>query len=284
MYGMTTFTKSYHHVMLDKDPRMTKPMKEVYCFLLSFQETESISQIFPSTQKIAEFTCNSDRTVKRATKALQDIGLIQKTRRFNSSSIFKVMPYATKDAGATQSLTIGPHSPQPGATVSSYKITDKIKDKISLQEEGQNQYASLSQVNMGLDETRIHCDKSVSDLNLDEEIAEEKSVKREELVTHTYASMPSDSFEDEDELTDFNNDSMVLRSEDYITANFEDEPDLTDKDDESTTSPVGLYNDLKTPEQSYRDLLHKSANRITALNKKPKQFNRSQSYRSNSNY
>lgn len=146
MYGMTTFTKSYHYVMLDKDPRMTKPMKEVYCFLLSFQETESISQIFPSTQKIAEFTCNSERTVKRATKALQDIGLIQKTRRFNSSSIFKVMPYATKDAGATQSsvgatqsLTIGPHSPQPGATVSSYKITDKIKDKISLEEEGQNQ-------------------------------------------------------------------------------------------------------------------------------------------------
>jgi len=205
MYGMTTFTKSYHYVMLDKDPRMTKPMKEVYCFLLSFQETESISQIFPSTQKIAEFTCNSDRTVKRATKALQDIGLIQKTRRFNSSSIFKVMPYATKEAGATessvgatQSLTIGPRSPQPGATVSSYKITDKIKNKISLEEEGQNQDASLSQVNMGLDETRIHCDKSVSDLNLDEEITEQNSVKKEELVTKTYASMRPASLEEDD--------------------------------------------------------------------------------------
>lgn len=208
MYGMTTFTKSYHHVMLDKDPRMTKPMKEVYCFLLSFQETESISQIFPSTQKIAEFTCNSDRTVKRATKALQDIGLIQKTRRFNSSSIFKVMPYTTKDAGATQSsvgdtqsLTIGPHSPQVGATVSSYKITDKIKDKISLEEKGQNQDASLSQVNMGLNETRIHCDKSVSDLNLGKENSEENSLNREELVTKTYASMPlapaQDDFDDE---------------------------------------------------------------------------------------
>lgn len=218
MYGMTTFTKSYHHVMLDKDPRMTKPMKEVYCFLLSFQETESINQIFPSTHKIAEFTCNSDRTVKRATKALQDIGLIQKTRRFNSSSIFKVMPYATKDVGATQSLTIGPHSPQPGATVSSYKITDKIKDKISLEEEGQNQDASLSQVNMGLDETRIHCDKSVSDLSLDEEISEEKSVKREELVTQTYASMPlaQDDFDDEplDHDDDYS-DSFTATQDDF---------------------------------------------------------------------
>ncbi|GEM_PF-6360264 len=236
MYGMTTFTKAYHYVMLDKDPRMTKPMKEVYCFLLSFQETESINQIFPSTHKIAEFTCNSDRTVKRATKALQDIGLIQKTRRFNSSSIFKVMPYTTKDAGATQSsvgdtqsLTIGPHSPQVGATVSSYKITDKIKDKISLEEEGQNQDASLSQVSMGLDETRIHCDKSVSDLNLDEEMPEEKSLKRE-LVTQTYASMPlaptRDDFDDEplDHDDDYSGDSF--------TASQEDDDDLPYNDDE----------------------------------------------------
>jgi len=244
MYGMTTFTKSYHHVMLDKDPRMTKPMKEVYCFLLSFQETESISQIFPSTQKIAEFTCNSDRTVKRATKALQDIGLIQKTRRFNSSSIFKVMPYATKDAGATQSsvgdtqsLTIEPHSPQVGATVSSYKITDKIKDKISLEEEGQNQDASLSQVNMGLDETRIHCDKSDSDLNLDEEISEKKSVKREELVTQTYASMPpaQDDFDDEplDHDDDYS-DSFTASQDD-----FDHEP--LDHDDDVKVSNQNIF-------------------------------------------
>lgn len=226
MYGMTTFTKSYHHVMLDKDPRMTKPMKEVYCFLLSFQETESINKIFPSTQKIAEFTCNSDRTVKRATKALQDIGLIQKTRRFNSSSIFKVMPYTTKDAGDTQSLTIGPHSPQVGATVSSYKITDKIKDKISLEEKGQNQDASLSQVNMGLNETRIRCDESVSDLNLDEEMPEEKSVKREELVTQTYASMPA--AQEDDEPLDHDDDY----SGDSFTASQDDDDDLPYNDDE----------------------------------------------------
>lgn len=241
MYVMTTFTKAYHYVMLDKDPRMTKPMKEVYCFLLSFQETESISQIFPSTQKIAEFTCNSDRTVKRATKALQDIGLIQKTRRFSSSSIFKVMPYATKDAGATeslvgatQSLTIGPHSPQAGATVSSYKITDKIKDKISL-EEGQNQDASLSQVNMRLDETRIHCDKSVSDLNLDEEISEEKSVKREELVTKTYASMPPAQDDFDDEPLDHSDDY----SDDSFTASQDDDDELLDHND-----------DVKVPNQN----------------------------------
>lgn len=259
MYGMTTFTKAYHYVMLDKDPRMTKPMKEVYCFLLSFQETESINQIFPSTQKIAEFTCNSDRTVKRATKALQDIGLIQKTRRFNSSSIFKVMPYATKDVGATQSPTIGPHSPQPGATVSSYKITDKIKDKISLEEEGQNQDASLSQVNTGLDETRIHCDKSDSDLNLDEKIAEEKSVKREELVTQTYASMPlaQDDFDDEplDHSDDYSDDSFTASQND-----FDDEP--LDHDD-----------DVKLPNQN----IFATGNRIGMAPhqlERQKQFNR----------
>lgn len=266
MYGMTTFTKSYHHVMLDKDPRMTKPMKEVYCFLLSFQETESISQIFPSTQKIAEYTCNSDRTVKRATKALQDIGLIQKTRRFNSSSLFKVMPYATKDAGATQSLTIGPRSPQVGATVSSYKITDKIKDKISLEEEGQNPDASLSHGNGLLDDTDLIDgpdsigDGRVIDLNLAEQEPEQKS----DEVTDTYASMHSEALD--------------CSSRDYSTVQFDDEPDLTD-DDETHSKPVGL-----TPEQSYRDLLHTSANRVTALNKKPKQYNRSQSYRSNPNY
>lgn len=270
---MNTFTKSYHHVMLDKDPRMTKPMKEVYCFLLSFQETESISQIFPSTQKIAEFTCNSDRTIKRATKALQDIGLIQKTRRFNSSSIFKVMPYVMKDAGATQSslgatqsLTIGPHSPQVGATVSSYKITDKNKDKISLEEEGQNPDALLSHGNGLLNDTDLIEDDfigdgSVSDLNL----AEQESEQKEEEVIDTYASMHSESLE----LTD------------YSTVQFDDdEPDLSDEDDEPHSEPVGL----KTPEQSYRDLLHKSANRVTALNKKPKPYNSSQSYRSNPNY
>lgn len=236
MYEMTTFTKSYHYVMLDKDPRMTKPMKEVYCFLLSFQETESISQIFPSTQKIAEFTCNSDRTVKRATKALQDIGLIQKTRRFNSSSIFKVMPYATKDVGATvssvgatQSLTIGPHSPQAGATVSSYKITDKIKDKISLEEEGQNQDASLSQVNKGLNETRIYCDKGVSDLNLDKETSKENSLNTEELVTKTYASMPTAQNDFDDELLDHDDDY----SDDSFTATPDDDDDLPYNDDEA---------------------------------------------------
>lgn len=272
-----TFVKAYHDVLKSHDLNPTD--KLVYLTLLSYQEAGL--QVFPSNEHVAESLSISKDSVIRATSKLVKLGAIEKTRRFNKSNLVTVHSLEVADCNVQRSQ----NAMSRGRKMQLYKNTDNNKNKISKEEEeGQKQDASLSQVNMGLDETRIHCDKSVSDLNLDEEIAEEKAEKSEELVTKTYASMPTDSFEDEDDLTDFNNDSMVLRSEDYITANFEDEPDLTDKDDESTTSPVGLYNDLKTPEQSYRDLLHKSANRITALNKKPKQFNRSQSYRSNPNY
>lgn len=257
-----TFVKAYHDVL--KSPDLNPTDKLVYLTLLSYQEAGL--QVFPSNEHVAESLSISKDSVIRATSKLVKLGAIEKTRRFNKSNLVTVHSLEVADCNVQRSQ----NATSRGSKVQLYKNTDNNKNKISKEEEGQKQDASLSQVNMGLDETRIHCDKSVSDLNLDEEIAEEKAVKREEIVTKTYASMPSDS--------------MVLRSEDYITANFEDEPDLTDKDDESTTSPVGLYNDLKTPEQSYRDLLHKSANRITALNKKPKQFNRSQSYRSNPNY
>lgn len=92
---------------------------------------------------------------------------------------------------------------------------------------------------MGLDETRIHCDKSVSDLNLDEEISEEKSVKKEELVTQTYASMPA---EDNEPLDDDWNDEPLDYSDDCsydtFTAaqdDFDDEP-LDDDDDVKVTN------------------------------------------------
>ncbi|WP_217546407.1 helix-turn-helix domain-containing protein [Pantoea sp. GbtcB22] len=274
-----TFVKAYHDVLMS--PGLNPTDKLVYLTLLSYQEAGL--QVFPSNEHVAKSLGLSKSTVIRSTGALEKAGLITKIRRFNNSNLVTVNPVEVSKCNVLrcQSAT------SRGVKMTSYKNTDNNKDKISLENEGlsQNIKASLSQGNGLSKDTDLTVDdfisdESVSGLNL----TEQKSEQKDEDVTETYASMPSDPFEDEDELTDFNNDSMVLRSEDYITANFEDEPDLTDKDDESTTSPVGLYNDLKTPEQSYHDLLHKSANRITALNKKPKQFNRSQSYRSNPNY
>ena len=119
---MHTFIKTYHHVMLDKDPRMTKPMKEVYNLLLSYEETDSVQQVFPSTARIAEFTCNSPATVKRATKALQEIGLIKKTQRFNSTNIFQVLPYSTKDQTAHR---------EP-STNDAYDIPDEVDSSHSI--------------------------------------------------------------------------------------------------------------------------------------------------------
>ncbi|MCQ4968561.1 helix-turn-helix domain-containing protein [Enterobacteriaceae bacterium DFI.7.85] len=209
-----TFVKAYHDVL--KSPDLNPTDKLVYLTLLSYQEAGL--QVFPSNEHIAESLSISKDSVIRATSKLVKLGAIEKTRRFNKSNLVTVHSLEVADCNVQRSQ----NATSRGSKVQLYKNTDNNKNKIS-KEEGQNQDASLSQVNMGLDETRIHCDKSVSDLNLDEEIAEDKSVKREELVTQTYASMPStqDDFDDEplDHSDDYSDDSFTASQDD-----FDDEP------------------------------------------------------------
>ncbi len=205
-----TFVKAYHDVL--KSPDLNPTDKLVYLTLLSYQEAGL--QVFPSNEHIAESLSISKDSVIRATSKLVKLGAIEKTRRFNKSNLVTVHSLEVADCNVQRSQ----NATSRGSKVQLYKNTDNNKNKIS-KEEGQNQDASLSQVNMGLDETRIHCDKSVSDLNLDEEIAEDKSVKREELVTQTYASMPSTQDDFDDEPLEHDDDVKVPNQNIFATGN-----------------------------------------------------------------
>lgn len=197
-----TFVKAYHDIL--SDPRFNLNDKMVYLTLLSYQEASV--QVFPSNAKIAESLGVSESSVKRSTSALEKAGFISKNRRFNKTNLVTVNKWTGQNDPSIRSnctVQTGQNAPSRQVKMTSYKNRDNNKNKISREEVGQsqNQDASLSQVNMGLNETRIHCDKSVSDLNLDKEDSEENSLNREELVTKTYASMPlapaQDDFDDE---------------------------------------------------------------------------------------
>ena len=242
------FVKAYHDVL--ESTEINSNEKLVYLFLLSYQEAASVESIFPSNEYIAQRLGLSVRTVIRATATLAEAGLIVKTRRFNKSNTFEV---TNCHVWTCQTVTSGRDK------LADYKnrLLDQREDQ--LEEESQNQDASLSQVNVGLGETRIHCDKSISDLNLDEEISVEKSVEREELVTKTYASMPlaQDDFDDEplDHSDDYSDDSFSASQDD-----FDDEP--LDHDD-----------DVKVPNQN----IFATGNRIGMAPhqlERQKQFNR----------
>ncbi len=226
-----TFVKAYHDVL--KSPDLNPTDKLVYLTLLSYQEAGL--QVFPSNEHVAESLSISKDSVIRATSKLVKLGAIEKTRRFNKSNLVTVHSLEVADCNVQRSQ----NATSRGSKMQLYKNTDNNKNKISKEEvvQSQNQDASLSQVNMGLAETRIHSDKSVSDLNLDEKIAEEKSVKREELVTQTYASMPpaQDDFDHEP----FDHDDDYLDSFTASQDDFDHEP--FDHDDDVKVSNQNIF-------------------------------------------
>lgn len=143
---MRTFTKLYDDVMQDQDPRMTITMKLIYCYLLRFEESEKIDTIFPSNENIALHVGMKERAVKGATKALAELGLIIKTRRFNKSNLFEVRPYAEKRSVADSESEGGICCTSRGAFAArpevhetpTNRLHNKIKEEISLEEQGQN--------------------------------------------------------------------------------------------------------------------------------------------------
>lgn len=157
-----TFTKSYDYVILDDDKRMTKAMKEVYCYLLRFKEAGN--DAFPSVSNIMKHTLNSDSTVRRATKALEDIGLIKKVHRLNMSNIYLIQPYDKKLnpclpdstchtdstpclSDSTPCLTDIPYMSER----TSIRLEDEIRDKITYkkeQEENDQAFIEESKVEM----------------------------------------------------------------------------------------------------------------------------------------
>lgn len=182
-----TFVRAYHDVL--KSTEINSNEKLVYLFLLSYQESASVESIFPSNEYIAQSLGLSVRTVIRATATLAEAGLIAKTRRFNKSNTFEVTNCHVWTCQTVMSR---------GDKLADYKNSNKNRDKISLEDEGQSQNkdASLSRDNdltdreeKSLRTEELIGDKSVSGLNLDEE----KSVNKDLLVTETYASMPIDS-------------------------------------------------------------------------------------------
>lgn len=226
-----TFVKAYHDVL--KSPDLNPTDKLVYLTLLSYQEAGL--QVFPSNEHVAESLSVSKDSVIRATSKLVKLGAIEKTRRFNKSNLVTVHSLEVADCNVQRSQ----NATSRGSKMQLYKNTDNNKNKISKEEvvQSQNQDASLSQVNMGLAETRIHSDKSVSDLNLDEKIAEEKSVKREKLVTQTYASMPVAQDDFDDEPLDHSDDY----SDDSFTASQDDDDEPLDHDDDAKVPNQNIF-------------------------------------------
>ncbi|EFM6520585.1 helix-turn-helix domain-containing protein [Escherichia coli] len=170
-----TFTKNYDYVMLDDDHRMTQQMKHTYCYLLRFHE--SGLTVFPSVSNIARYTGYSERTIKRVTESLVEIGLISKQRRMSNSNIYTIHPYSQKvvatepgkqaiSNGVTMSISgtaimNGDSQTLPSDSQTLPLVTDRhtmrlineIKNEISLKE-GQNQ-KPISQ-NNSLDGSK-HC-------------------------------------------------------------------------------------------------------------------------------
>lgn len=239
----TTFIKSYHHVMLDKDPRMTKPMKEVYNFLLSYEETASVQQVFPSTARIAEFTCNSPATVKRATKALQEIGLIKKTQRFNSTNIFQVLPYSTKDQTAhcepstndaddipdevdsshstvnklTQSHDIAHHEPSDSSQRATIRSNNKIKKEDQLLKEDLNDEITDDIKNQGqkksLDDDLHSPNVRIVEDDSDQIIFKEEEEEKPVVIEVTPSESEDDDYFEPDETPDYMDEEEAHRQE-----------------------------------------------------------------------
>lgn len=183
---MRTFTKLYDDVMCDQDPRMNIQMKLVYSYLLRFQESAGISSVFPSNDNIMSHTGFSKSTVQRATRLLQGLGLIAKTRRFNKSNLFEIRPYSEKGVIADSESEGCQPDLSRGVTETRLEVSerppirleDKIREKISLKEEGQN-HASL------ITEGRYLNDEVAEEEN-DESISDrECSGDRECVSTHS---------------------------------------------------------------------------------------------------
>lgn len=218
-----TFVKAYHDVL--KSPDLNPTDKLVYLTLLSYQEAGL--QVFPSNEHVAESLSISKDSVIRATSKLVKLGAIEKTRRFNKSNLVTVHSLEVANCNVQRSQ----NATSRGSKVQLYKNRNNNKNKISKEEEAlsKNQDATLSQVNKGSNETRIHCDKSVSDLNFDKETSKENSLNTEKLVTKTYASMPPAQNDFDDESLDNDDDY----SDDSFTATPDDDDDLPYNDDEA---------------------------------------------------
>lgn len=129
----STFFKSYHHVY--KDTRLNMTDKAVYCALLSYQE--NAGSVFPSNAYLAEMLGTSESSIKRSTQTLASLGLISKTRRFNKSNLVTV----NKLDRSICTFQTGQNEPSGQVKMTSYKNSNKNKEKISYKEESQNQVA-----------------------------------------------------------------------------------------------------------------------------------------------
>lgn len=132
------FVKAYHDVL--SDPRFNLNDKLVYLTLLSYQEAGV--QVFPSNAKIAESLGVSESSVKRSTSALEKAGFISKNRRFNKTNLVTVNKWTGQNDPSIRSnctVQTGQNEPSRQVKMTSYKNRDKNKEKISLEEEGQNQ-------------------------------------------------------------------------------------------------------------------------------------------------
>lgn len=129
----STFFKSYHHVY--KDTRLNMTDKAVYCALLSYQE--NAVSVFPSNAYLAAMLGTSESSIKRSTQVLQSLGLISKARRFNKSNLVTV----NKLDRSNCTVQTGQNDPSRQVKMTSYKNSNKNKEKISYKEESQNQVA-----------------------------------------------------------------------------------------------------------------------------------------------
>nr|WP_314430857.1 helix-turn-helix domain-containing protein [uncultured Pantoea sp.] len=267
MYVATTkqsrnFVKAYHDVL--SDPRFNLNDKLVYLTLLSYQEAGV--QVFPSNAKIAESLGVSESSVKRSTSTLEKSGFISKNRRFNKTNLVTVNKWVVQnDPSIRSNCTVQTAQNEPSRQVkmTSYKNNDKNKDKISLEEEGQKQDASLSRDDdLHSPNVRIVTDGSDQIMSKEEEEEEAKPVV-----------MKADPVLDDDEpLDDELPDSVD--DEDYFepddNSDFIDDDEVTyhnEQRSEERNQQITKHFSTAPTREEYKRML--SGNRVSQYKHKP---------------
>jgi hypothetical protein len=87
---MTTYTNINNSLLQGKTVFKSPAQKLTYLFLTSFSNCE---KVFPSISKIAEGTCQSERTAMRVVKELEELGFITVERKTGKPNLYTLVSY-----------------------------------------------------------------------------------------------------------------------------------------------------------------------------------------------
>ncbi|EQA6236362.1 hypothetical protein ACX5DZ_005081 [Enterobacter hormaechei] len=171
----------------------TKSRQPLQFTVLSIDQALKVNPQLLSMPTMAERRANGLQLERKGRKPRS---VVLDTTVNHKQDILTVVPEPL-DCSSRDNSTVVPKTTDCSSRDTHERIY-KEQERSFKEVQSQNQDASLSQDNDLLNKVNFIGDKSVSDLNLDEEITEQNSVKKEELVTKTYASMRPASLDDDD--------------------------------------------------------------------------------------